>query len=205
MESTEIELPTWQKWMTTIVVFIQILVILTYIIYFIVFQIQPELLESTIKFLWLEMLYPNFLFIPLIVWLYFFLYASTYIINIFINKYYLHSPNPSTGLVLPRLFHNIAAVFLNISIFIFCSVCIYVMSSLSWCWLEFIDGETPVGICSLVIFTSSITVTIIPLFIIIPLYFWSIRYLMKKWLFWHQWVKNKSEFLDLQGDDKSVF
>ncbi len=205
MESTEIELTTWQKNMNIIMIVTPIWVMVTYIIYFIVFQIQPELLESIIRFVWLGMLYPDFLFIPLIVWLYFFLYSATYIINILINKYFFHSPNPATGLLLPNKFHNVAVIFLNISIFIFCSICLYVMSSLSWCWLIFIDGETPVGICSLVNFTSSVTVTLIPLFIVIPLYFWSISYLMKKWLFWHQWVINKSEFLDLKGDDKSEF
>jgi hypothetical protein len=47
-----------------------------------------------------------------------------------------------------------------------------------------------------------LSITLIPLFIIIPPYFWSIQYLIRKFLFRYHWVSDKREFLDLKGDYK---
>lgn len=192
----------WKKIVFILKIGIPLFIIFSYTYYFVMFYIHPEVLEWIVGFLWFDWLYPKFLSIPLVLWLYFYLYALSYILNICINKFFYHSPDPITGIELPKKFHTLAVVTLNLLIFFFCTLCLYVMSSLSGCWPVFIAGETPVGICSLINFTSSLSITLIPLFIIIPPYFWSIQYLIRKFLFRYHWVSDKREFLDLKGDYK---
>ena len=91
-----------------------ILMILAYILYFLVFEISPDTLEPVVDILHLSWLFPDYLFVPLVIALYPFLYSVTLVINVLVNKYIYHSPHPATGLLLPKKLNSAMIICLNL-------------------------------------------------------------------------------------------